>query len=262
MIDYADANRKAWDHESEQGNIWTDGCTPKEIEAARKGDVHCILTPFKEVPPSWLGDLREKKILCLASGGGQQGVLLSAAGAQVTVFDISEKQIAQDKKIAELENLPLKTIQGDMRDLSRFPDEAFDLIYNPTSTCFIDDVISVYAQCNRILKTGGYLLTSAINPILYMFEEQAEKKGKLKIKYTIPYSDPKSLSRKQLEKHLQKYDTIEFSHTLESLLGGLCENGFSITGMYSDSSGCEILDSFVHDCFLAIKAKKNTQTTF
>jgi ubiquinone/menaquinone biosynthesis C-methylase UbiE len=216
-----------------------------------------ILTPFKNVPLSWLGDTTGKKILCLACGGGQQGILLAASGAEVTVLDISSKQIEQEKRIAKRENLQLEALQGDMLDLSRFADETFDMVYNPTSTCFIDDVVSVYSQCNRILKKDGCLLTSVTNPILYIFNEKKLKKGKLSVTYTIPFSDIKSLSKKELEKRLQKYDTIEFSHTLELLLGGICASGFAITGMYSDKSGCEILDSFVYDCYLAVKAKKS-----
>jgi ubiquinone/menaquinone biosynthesis C-methylase UbiE len=257
MDTYVVANKKAWDYESKRGNIWTDGCTPEEVQNARNGNVQCILTPFKKVPQTWLGDTQGKKILCLACGGGQQGILLSASGALVTVLDISERQIEQEKNMAEREHLSIEALQGDMLDLSRFPDESFDLVYNPTSTCFIDDVEKVYNQCSRVLKKDGYLLTSVTNPILYIFDEKKEKKGKLIVKYTIPFSDIKSLSKKELKKRLEKYDTIEFSHTLHNLLGGLCRNGFSIIDLYSDVSGCEILDSFVQDCYLAVRAKKN-----
>ena len=34
------------------------------------------------------------KVLCLASGGGQQGPILAAIGADVTVFDNSQGQLA------------------------------------------------------------------------------------------------------------------------------------------------------------------------
>jgi SAM-dependent methyltransferase len=131
------------------------------------------------------------------------------------------------------------------------------MVYNPTSTCFIDNVEKVYEQCSRVLKKDGYLLTSVTNPILYIFDEKKVKKEKLRVKYTIPFSDLKSLSEKELKKRMKKYDTIEFSHTLHNLLGGLCRNGFSIISLYSDVSGCEILDSFVQDCYLAVRAKKN-----
>src|SRR5258708_23879626 len=51
--------------------------------------------------------LFRSRILCLASGGGQQGPILAAAGAQVTVFDASAGQLAQDRYVAEREGLAL-----------------------------------------------------------------------------------------------------------------------------------------------------------
>ena len=47
------------------------------------------------------------RVLCLASGGGQQGPILSAAGANVTVFDASEKQLLQDWMVADRDGLEL-----------------------------------------------------------------------------------------------------------------------------------------------------------
>ena len=75
-------------------------------------------------------------MLCLASGGGQQGPILAAAGAEVTVFDASEKQLAQDRLVAEREGLSLTTVQGDMADLSCFDDESFDFIFHPLLQLF------------------------------------------------------------------------------------------------------------------------------
>jgi 2-polyprenyl-3-methyl-5-hydroxy-6-metoxy-1,4-benzoquinol methylase len=256
MEPYVEANKRAWDHESKNGNIWTDGCSSDAIEKARSGDIDIVLSPFRRIPPAWLGDVVGKKILCLACGGGQQGVLLAASGAKVTVFDISPRQVEQDRKIAREEGIPLEAMKGNMLDLSRFSDGQFDMVYNPTSSCFVDDVESVYRQCNRILKDGGMFFTSVTNPILYMFDEKKALKGKLKVKYTIPYSDLASLSQKQVRRMLERMDTLEFSHTLDSLLGGICRSGFAIMDLYTDGSGFEMIDSFVHDCYLAVRAQK------
>jgi len=40
-----------------------------------------VLTPTKPVPREWFGDLKGKKLLGLASGGGQQMPIFTAAGA-------------------------------------------------------------------------------------------------------------------------------------------------------------------------------------
>ncbi|MDT4761605.1 class I SAM-dependent methyltransferase [Sphaerochaeta sp. PS] len=259
MEKYTTYNEQAWDFEVGRGNMWTDGCTAEQILEARKGNLMMSLSPFKQVPHSWIAETKGKEVLCLACGGGQQGILLASYGAKVTVFDISSEQLKQDATIAKREGLTIAIEHGDMSDLSRFSDQRFDLIFNPTSTCFIDDVQKVYHQCNRILKDGGTLLTSATNPALYMFDEKAAVRGKMKVKYTIPFSDLKSLSEKELLKRLKKHDTIEFSHTINDLVGGLCKQGFSIIDLYTDTSGCLMMDSFVHDCYMAIRAKKGSK---
>ena len=72
--------------------------------------------------------------------GGQQGLILAAAGANVTVFDASEKQLLQDRIVADHNGLELEAIQGDMADLSYFEDTTFDFIFHPCSNCFAEDI--------------------------------------------------------------------------------------------------------------------------
>ncbi len=256
MDTYVEQNAKAWDWEVGRKNMWTDGCTQEQIEKARNGELDMVLSPFKQVPASWVEGIKGKKVLALACGGGQQAVLLSLAGAEVTVLDISKKQLAQDSLYAKNLGLAIELVRGDMRDLSCFEKETFDLIYNPTSSCFIDDVRSMYRHCFRILKPGGYFLTSITNPVLYMFDEKRAMKNKLRVKYTLPYSDLTSLNAKQLENRMKHHDTVEFSHTLADLLGGVTDSGFNITDLYTDTSGCMMMDSYIHDCYLALKACK------
>ena len=81
---------------------------PEAIAAAREGAWTIVLTPTKPVPHEWLPNLPGKDVLCLASGGGQQGPILAAAGARVTVFDLSPKQLASDRLVAEREGERLK----------------------------------------------------------------------------------------------------------------------------------------------------------
>ncbi|MFP3360674.1 class I SAM-dependent methyltransferase, partial [Planococcus sp. SIMBA_143] len=83
---------------------------------------HITVTTEKPVPREWFPTtLKGVKILCLASGGGQQGPILSAAGAEVTVVDLSEKQLEQDRFVAERDHLQLTIEKGDMTDLSFIP---------------------------------------------------------------------------------------------------------------------------------------------
>ena len=55
------------------------------------------------VPAGWLGDLRGKRVLCLAGVGGLQAPLLACAGAEVTVLDLSERMLDKDRAVAARE---------------------------------------------------------------------------------------------------------------------------------------------------------------
>src|SRR5439155_18933175 len=69
-------------------------------------------------PEGRLGELTGRRVLCLASGGGQQSVAFALLGAQVTVFDVSEEQLLRDQKAAAYYQFYIETVLGDMRDLS------------------------------------------------------------------------------------------------------------------------------------------------
>jgi SAM-dependent methyltransferase len=143
-------NKQAWNREVDLGNPWTIPVTPEEVAAARKGDFRILLTPLNRTW-DWFPPLNGCRVLCLASGGGQQGPLLAAAGAQVTVFDNSPRQLERDQMVAARENLALRLVEGDMANLSLFSDAAFDFIVHPISNCFVPDVRPVWKEAFRVL---------------------------------------------------------------------------------------------------------------
>jgi 2-polyprenyl-3-methyl-5-hydroxy-6-metoxy-1,4-benzoquinol methylase len=100
---------------------WTVPVSPEEIARARRGDFSVLLTPKKAVPREWFpAQMKGSKVLCLASGGGQQSPIFAAAGADVTVLDNSPQQLARDQEVAAREGLSIQTVEGDMRDLGAF----------------------------------------------------------------------------------------------------------------------------------------------
>lgn len=227
-------NQMAWDHAVEQGDHWTIPVSAEALAQARQGQPQLVLTPLKPIPQEWLQPLAGKQVLCLASGGGQQGPLLAAAGAEVTVFDNSPQQLAQDQKVAELEQLPLKTVQGDMRDLAVFADSAFDLIVHPVSNCFVDSVLPVWREAYRVLKPGGRLLSGFNNPLLYSYDPELEAQGILQLKYPLPFSTF-DLPAAEIERdYLQAKRPFEFGHSLSDQIGGQLAAGFLLAGFYED----------------------------
>jgi len=235
-MDIRDHNRTAWDKEVERGNKWTVPVSEAVITAARRGQWEIILTPSKPVPRAWFPDLRGLDVLCLASGGGQQGPILAAAGAKVTVLDNSPRQLEGDQLVAERHSLHIALVDGDMADLSMFSEHSFDLIVHPVSNCFVPDVRPVWAEAFRVLRGGGVLLAGFSNPVIYLFDyDHANRTGVLQVKYAIPYSDLTSLTVEERQRYIETETPLEFSHTLEDQIGGQLDAGLTLTGFFEDA---------------------------
>jgi SAM-dependent methyltransferase len=240
-MDTISQNRRAWNERVQGGqNRWTQPVTPAQVEDARRGVWSIFLTP-SPVPKAWLGDVAGKDVLCLASGGGQQGPILAAAGANVTVFDLSDAQLGQDRFVAEREGLNLKTVQGDMRDLSAFEDAAFDLVVHPVSNCFVPDVRPVWHEAYRVLRPGGQLLAGMVNPLLYALGEE----DSLTVQHKVPFSDLEHLSESEQKGRFESERALEFGHSLQDLIGGQCEAGFVPTGFYEDRFAGKAVDAYL-----------------
>jgi SAM-dependent methyltransferase len=233
-MDVRDYNRGAWDREVERGNEWTTPVSPEVIAAARQGRWEVLLTETKPAPRDWFPDLNALDVLCLASGGGQQAPILAAAGARVTVFDNSPKQLEQDRKVTEREGLALITVEGDMTDLSTFTTESFDLIFHPCSNLFIPDVRPVWREAFRVLRRGGVLLSGFVNPVIYIFDHRLDESRPLQARHALPYSDLVSLTKEEREQLIHTGEPLEFGHTLTDQLGGQTDAGFIITAFYED----------------------------
>jgi SAM-dependent methyltransferase len=239
-LDIREYNREAWNRMVKKGSRYTLPASPQMIAEARGGNWRIHLTPLKTVPPDWLPDVWEKRILCLASGGGQQGPVLAAAGAEVTVLDNSPAQLDQDRLVAERESLNLTTVEGDMRDLHMLSDNYFDFIVHPVSNTFVPDLKPVWQEAFRVLRPGGNLLSGICNPLLYSFEwDLSVLCRKLVVVHKLPYSDLESLTSEQKARKMEKGEPFEFSHTLEEQIGGQIAAGFMISGFYEDRDNAQ-----------------------
>ena len=255
-MDIQGYNRDAWDKEVERGNQWTVPVGPDVIEAARRGRWEVLLTDTIPVPRGWFPELDGADVLCLASGGGQQAPIFSAAGANVTVLDNSPKQLAQDRLVAERESLDLKTVEGDMADLSMFADESFDLVFHPVSNLFAPEVRPVWAEAFRVLRRGGVLLAGFLNPAVYIFDlELADRDGELRVRHALPYADATSLGEEEVKRKIGRGEPLEFSHTLDDQIGGQIEAGFVIAGFYEDRHRDDPIAAYM-PTFIATRAIK------
>lgn len=230
-----DLNKNAWDRAVEGGeNPYTKAVSAQQVAQARAGKWSLHLTDNRPVPPDWFPALEGLKVLCLASGGGQQTPILAACGAKVTLLDASPRQLAQDQFVAARDGLTIHCLQGDMAVLPIAP-ESFDLVFNAVSTLFVPDVRPVWRECARVLRRGGILITGFMNPDEFIFDvETLDNEGKLVVRFGLPYIEHETLSPSELAARIRAGEMFHFSHTLEAQLGGLIEAGFVINGFYED----------------------------
>ncbi|WP_338523726.1 class I SAM-dependent methyltransferase [Pseudomonas batumici] len=234
-IDILAYNTAAWNHQAANGCEWSRPVDTAEIAAARAGQLNARLTPGP-LPSGWLGDVRDLRVLCLAGGGGQQAPLLAAAGAQVTVFDASIGQLAQDRAVADREGLALTCIEGDMRDLGVFADASFDIIFHPISNLYVPNVLPVWRECARVLITGGRLLASFWNPVVFVGDRDPvlREQGLLRPVWRLPYSDLVNLPPTAMVAKRERNEALVFGHTLADQIGGQLDAGLVLTGFHED----------------------------
>jgi SAM-dependent methyltransferase len=241
--DYADFNAKVIDEWVDGGWEWGKPVSHETIEHARRGDWSIGLAP-QAVLHEWFkpyidmethlfplkADGQRVKILGLAAGGGQQSAILAAAGADVTVFDYSDRQLESDRTLAASEGYEITTIKGDMSKPLPFADESFDIIVNPVSNVYIEDVKPLWRECYRVLRKGGLLLAGLDDGFQYLFDYDENDNA---IWTSVTWSLPVNPLRnpEQRARWDAKEDAIQFSHTFEEQVGGQCDAGFVITAL-------------------------------
>lgn len=227
---YQDINSETIDRWIAEGWEWGKPITHEVFQAARAGHWEVLLTPTKPVPREWFGDLTGKKILGLASGGGQQMPIFTAAGAQCTVLDYSQAQLDSEAMVSQREGYEIEIVRADMTKPLPFADGSFDLIFHPVSNCYVEQVEPIWRECARVLKPGGVLLAGLDNGVNFWFDEDERV-----LTYTMPFNPLVNPEHRAL---LESQDCgMQFSHTIEEQIGGQLRAGFLLTDIYGDTNG-------------------------
>jgi SAM-dependent methyltransferase len=182
--------------------------------------------PLKTLDPlGWLGaNIAGLNILCLAAGGGRPSALYAAAGARVTVVDISAEMLALDRAVAVERGLEVRTIQASMDELSMLADDEFDIVVQPVSTCYVANVLHVFQEVARVVRPDGLYISQHKSPTSLQTDLRPDISGyQLREPYyrtgPLPPAEPS---------RLRETGTLEYLHRWEELLGGLCRAGFVI----------------------------------
>lgn len=230
MKKYTEINSKTIDQWCEDGWEWGKPISHETYLKALDGEWNVLLTPTRFVPHEWFGNLKGKKVLGLASGGGQQMPIFQALGASCTVLDYSKKQCESERLVAKREGYTIDILCKDMTEKLPFEDETFDLIFHPVSNCYVEDVRSIFKECYRVLKKGGSFLGGYDIGINYIFDDDEKT-----IAYALPFNPLKD--KKIYEDSLKNDWGLQFSHTLEEQIDGQLQAGFQLCDLYEDTNG-------------------------
>lgn len=249
-MDYPDINAATIDRWVEEGWEWGKPISHEVYEQAVNGNWDVLLTPTKPVPHEWFGELKGKKLLGLASGGGQQMPIFTALGAECTVLDYSPRQLESEAQVARREGYDITIIRADMTKPLPFPDETFDLIFHPVSNCYVEEVVPIFRECFRILKHGGIFLAGLDIGVNFWVGDDEKT-----IVNTMPFNPLKNEDQRRL---LEEEDCgMQFSHTVEEQIGGQLQAGFRLTDLYGGTNGSGYLHEKNIESFLATRAVKD-----
>lgn len=249
MKSYQDINRETIDRWVEEGWEWGKPISHEEYLNAKKGIWDVLLTPTKPVPHEWLANLNGKKILGLASGGGQQMPIFKALGADCSVLDNSLKQIESEIKVAEREGYKIDAVVGDMTKTFPYEDETFDMVFHPISNCYIEDVFHVFKETYRVLKKGGLFLAGLNNEINYIVDNDENR-----IVWKMPFNP--LLDEKAKDFLLKENCGMQFSHNMTEQIGGQLKAGFTLLDLYEDTNGFGRLHDLNIKTYIVTKAIK------
>ena len=176
MDEISEFNKRCWEELSEAGVIfsrpWLDLTQATASRAMNREGVPV--------------DVAGKDVLCLAASGGQQSAAFGILGARVTVFDLSENQLAKDRATSKHYGFPIHTLQGDMRDLGVFPIASFDIVWAAHGINFVPNARAVIAECSRVLRAGGFFRIEFTNPYAHTLWDRWNGQGYL---VSEPYED-------------------------------------------------------------------------
>ncbi len=253
--DHVSFNADIWDNINECLVDKTTAISHEDYIAAKNGMLNVSLAGITKVPKEWFPTLKGADVLALACGGGQQCPVFADHGAEVTVMDISNSQLAKEKYVSQREGYDIHIIRADMSKPFPFADNSFDMIFNPISNCYIEDIMPMWRECARVIRSGGVLMMAFVKEEFFLFAPDFKNEDFLISRHSLPFNPLKDLSEEQIKEKQNIQMPLAFSHTLTEQIGGLIKAGFEITDIFEDFDGGGLFDKYMNS-YVAVRAVK------
>ncbi len=176
------------------------------------------------------------RVLVLAGGGGWDAVLFAKLGAATTLLDISRRQLDTVRNLAQRERVRIRFLQGNMKDLSRFADASFDVVWHCHSLVFVDDAPRVLREVGRVLAPGGTYVMSTVHPTTARLHGTFDGHGwRPRLSYfaaaPIPWAEKDAGVWESGRKRVYA-PTIEYAHRIETIINGIAAGGMLVDGLW------------------------------
>ncbi len=217
MDDTNEHNRRAWNALARRRSEFARPASREDFDNPRR-----VINPFGWLTEPFAG----QRVLCLAAGGGRHGPLFALQGADTIVVDLSEEMLRADEEMVRNQDVRLQTIKASMCDLGMLTEASFDIVLQPVSSCYVENVRTVYREVARVTKSGGVYISQHKQPISLQAGAAPLNHGGYAIEE--PYYRSGPLPPVTHPTQHRELGTREYLHRLEELLGGLCAQGFAI----------------------------------
>ena len=183
--------------------------------------------------------LQGSRVLALAAGGGWDAVLFAKLGAETTLLDISRRQLRTVRDLARRERVRVRIVQGNMKDLSRFRDGTFDVVWHAHSLVFVDDARRVLREVGRVLAPGGTYVMSTVHPTTLRLYGTFDGRGWRPL---LSYFEDAPMPYEGEHAGIWEYKgkrvvapTLEFGHRFETIINGMVAGGLLVDGLWEYS---------------------------
>jgi SAM-dependent methyltransferase len=112
-----------------------------------------------------IGDVRQKRVLELGCGAGENAVALSKQGAHTIAIDRSHAQLALGRNLAEAQEVRVEWHESDAADLAFLRADSIDLAFSAGMLAEVEDVDRVFRQVHRVLRPGCAFVFAYEHPL-------------------------------------------------------------------------------------------------